>query len=145
MVVAFLDVGGKRRTHERQEDLVADGVQTVPGNLQREGIKAHVIFSSNRLPFSSWLARQPGQTSVVESDCSMTAGPSTVEPGTRAVRWITLDCSGPPASNQTGRDSSAIFSSGGDSTCPFPNGNAGTLAVNLMATTSSGMERSACP
>ena len=89
------------------QELVVDGLEAVPDDLQRDRIErglsaAHGSTSISRLPLSSTERRLPGGTSVVASNCVTTSGPSSASPAASALRSMKPVSVGLSALNQTG-------------------------------------------
>src|SRR5262245_47886982 len=106
--MALLDIGREGTLLNGNPALVIDGLEAVPNDLKRNRIQcwhwgAHASTSICRLPHSWTKRRLPGGTSVVASNCVTTNGPSSVVPGTRALRSRTVVSAGRSALNQTGR------------------------------------------
>src|ERR1043165_4299876 len=103
MVVALLDVGRICAFHQRDVGLVCDGLEPVRHDLERDRIDAHGEISTTRFRYGSTVARSPGNSSVVASICSITAGPATASPGISAARSYTGVSCAALAENQTAR------------------------------------------
>ena len=85
-VAAVLDVRRVARADKGNDHLVSDRVEGVAHDLQGDRVDLHRPRSSSRFLYPSTDADCSGQTSVVESSCSMTAGPSTTSPGASFAR-----------------------------------------------------------
>src|SRR5215468_6896725 len=102
-VPALLDVARIGRANKRDPHLFGDGHEG--GAQDLEGDAIHHAAPIMRNPCSSTTARWPGSTSVVLSNCSITAGPSTSFPARSRGRSYTRHSTRPPASSKsTARD-----------------------------------------
>src|SRR5215468_7021790 len=102
-VPALLDVARIGRANEGHPHLFCDGHEG--GAQDLEGDAVHHAAPIMRNPCSSTTARWPGSTSVVLSNCSITAGPSTSFPARSRGRSYTRHSTRPPASSKsTARD-----------------------------------------
>src|SRR5581483_10936011 len=80
-VAALADDRRESELLDHDGHLVDDGGQGTPQDFERDRVEPHRFVSITRLPRPSIVARERGGRSVVESNCSTTAGPSTVAPG----------------------------------------------------------------
>ncbi len=85
-VVRLADHGRNRGAEHDRVHLVADPAQRVLDDLQRDRVDAHGSLSISTFDSPSTRTRAPGWTSVVESSCSITAGPASSCPGSSLVR-----------------------------------------------------------
>src|ERR1700730_6644377 len=106
MIPAFLDVGRVCALHERDKCLVRDRTQRVRDDFDCDRIQTsffHWPTVTRRLPALSARSLSPGQRTVVESNCSMTAGPEMTSPGWRRPRSSIAPRPGREYANQTAR------------------------------------------
>src|SRR5437588_285992 len=85
----------------RHVGLVRDGLEPIRDDFERDRVDAHAEISTTRLRYGSMAARSPGNSNVVESSCSITAGPAIVSPGISVTRSYTDVSSAVSDSNQT--------------------------------------------
>src|SRR5215831_17372926 len=106
VVVPLLDVGREGSLLNGNPALVVDRLKAAPDDLQRDGIKVswlrHGSIPITMFPSASMRSRLLGGTSVVASNCVITRGPSSVVPGTSALRSMKGATTGLSALNQTG-------------------------------------------
>ena len=80
----------KRRATERQVHFVADLVEAVLDHGQGDGVELHIASFhtvTSRLPSASSSTRLPGSITVVQSSCSMMAGPVNLASCGSLSRW----------------------------------------------------------